>query len=289
MSDLRDRILQIHRRNDLSPTEKQKLINEVYASTSSNLVENEKKKNDNPIYRECKHYTRGCDIQCFQCSGWFGCRLCHDEDTQGHVIDRFATARCRCRFCKTEQAIGPNCDNCDKSFGDNFCLNCRMWCDFEIFHCEDCGICRKGSRLEFEHCKSCDACMPAGHVEKEQCKAGSAGSSTTSRDAVCPICLDDLFASTKPWQPSPCGHRVHAHCIKEASKKGNFRCPLCKKCLYEMDWDQVQREIELQPMPEEYLNTTRQIFCHDCETTTNDAPFHILGMRCSSCGSFNTQ
>ena len=284
---VRDQILAIHRRSDLSDKEKQAMTNEIYASFSTTLIAGEKYKDDETSEGDCKHYKRGCDIQCVQCLNWFQCRLCHDEKIHDHLIDRFATVRCRCRLCKAEQNIGKTCESCEESFGDNFCPNCRMWCDFEIFHCEDCGICRKGSRDEFEHCKSCDACLPVGH--QNDCKAAIAGSSTISRDAVCPICLEELFSSTRSWRPSPCGHRAHSHCITEAFKKNEFRCPLCKKCLFEVDWEEIQREIELQPMPEEYQGLTRTIYCNDCETTTKDVPFHILGMRCSSCKSFNTQ
>ena len=284
---LRDQILAIHRRSDLSDKEKQALTNEIYATSSTKLAASEKNKKDETSEKDCKHYKRGCDIQCVKCLKWCQCRLCHDEQIHDHLIDRFATIRCRCRLCKTEQNIVKTCENCEESFGDNFCPNCRMWCDFEIFHCEDCGICRKGTRDKFEHCKNCDACLPAGH--QNECKAATAGSSTISRDVVCPICLEELFSSTRSWQPSPCGHRVHSHCITEAIKKNEFRCPLCKKCLFEVDWEQVQREIELQPMPEEYKDMKRTVYCNDCETTTKDAPFHVLGVRCSSCKSFNTQ
>ena len=289
MDELRSQILAIHRRGDLSSTEKQTLTNELYAKCALSQSEKSKDKEPEISAQDCKHYKRFCDIQCFKCSQWFSCRLCHDEYIKDHLIDRFATMLCRCRSCDKEQRIGPKCEGCDCSFGDNFCPICRMWCDFEIFHCDDCGICRKGNKSSYEHCVNCDACLPVGHAKDDSCKAAIAGSSTVSRDAVCPICLEELFSSTNSWQPSPCGHRVHSHCIKEASKKGEFRCPLCKKCLYEMDWDSVQLEIDAQPMPDEYKEEKRTIFCHDCEKTSKDVPFHILGMRCFFCKSFNTQ
>ena len=289
MEDLRAQILAIHRRTDLSSAEKQTLRNELYAISALTKTEKLKKPEDEQSIKDCKHYKRFCDIQCFKCSRWFGCRLCHDEYIQDHLIDRFATMRCRCRSCFKEQGIGPNCEDCEESFGDNFCQTCRMWCDFDIFHCDECGICRKGKSSSYEHCKNCDACMPVGHAKDDSCKAAIAGSSTTSRDAVCPICFEELFSSTKSWQSSPCGHRIHSHCIKEAAKKGEYRCPLCKKCLYEMNWDLVQSEIDAQPMPEEYKDMKRTVFCHDCEKTTKDAPFHVLGVKCSFCKGFNTQ
>lgn len=287
--ELRDRILAIHRRCDISEAEKQAMTNEIYANSSTKAINDEKNKEHQTISldRKCQHYKRACDIQCVKCSGWFGCRLCHDEHVSDHPIDRFATLRCRCRKCKTEQAVEKMCESCGEVFGEHFCRECRMWCDFEIFHCQGCGICRKGLRESFEHCKSCDACLPVGH--KNDCKSATAGSSSISRDAVCPICLEELFSSILPWQNSPCGHRVHSHCIEEAQKKGEFRCPLCKKCLFKMDWEQIQEEIELQPMPEEYKGVTSTIYCNDCESTTKGAPFHIVGIRCSSCKSFNTQ
>ena len=56
-----------------------------------------------------------------------------------------------------------------------------------------------------------------------------------------------------------------------------------------MNWDLVQSEIDAQPMPEEYKDMKRTVFCHDCEKTTKDAHFHVLGIKCSFCKGFNTQ
>ena len=59
---LRDQILAIHRRSDLSDKEKQALTNEIYATSSTKLAASEKNKNDETSEKDCKHYKRGCDI-----------------------------------------------------------------------------------------------------------------------------------------------------------------------------------------------------------------------------------
>jgi len=295
MDDLKTKILAINRRNDISASEKNTLINEIYNSNIYGKSKSEKSKSEKSSLKEvssktkkkCKHYERNCDIQCFQCSLWFSCRLCHDEEVNDHRINRFNTQRCRCRVCGKEQGISSSCDECGIQFAKNFCGICRMWCDFEIYHCKDCGICRKGKQTAFVHCKSCDACMPSSHAE-DGCKASVAGSSTNSRDAVCPICFEELFSSRKPWQQTPCGHRGHSHCIATARQKGLFQCPICKKSLFKMDWDEYQRQIDEHPMPEEYNEKTATIFCNDCGSTTKDIKLHFMGMRCASCKSFNT-
>ena len=92
---LRDQILEIHRRSDLSDKEKQALTNEIYANSSTKLVARENNKKDETSEKDCKHYKRGCDIQCVKCLKWCQCRLCHDEQIHDHLIDRFATIRCR--------------------------------------------------------------------------------------------------------------------------------------------------------------------------------------------------
>lgn len=36
----------------------------------------------------CKHYRRGCLIKAECCGKFWPCRLCHDEETFSHTIDR---------------------------------------------------------------------------------------------------------------------------------------------------------------------------------------------------------
>lgn len=52
-------------------------------------------------------------------------------------------------------------------------------------------------------------------------------------------------------------------------------------------WDQIDKEIAQSPMPTEYQGATVKIICNDCQAHCT-APFHVLGMKCSDCGSYNT-
>lgn len=40
-------------------------------------------------------------------------------------------------------------------------------------------------------------------------------------------------------------------------------------------------------MPREYADLYREILCRDCNKTTTTL-FHIVGMKCGECGSYNT-
>merc|ERR1719378_1459245 len=52
-------------------------------------------------------------------------------------------------------------------------------------------------------------------------------------------------------------------------------------------WADIDREVANTPMPREYLGLHREILCKDCNRTSIVA-FHIVGMKCRPCGSYNT-
>ncbi|KAJ4919894.1 hypothetical protein JOQ06_018513 [Pogonophryne albipinna] len=58
-------------------------------------------------------------------------------------------------------------------------------------------------------------------------------------------------------------------------------------CSMEYHWKQIDKEISLSPMPTEYQGATVKILCNDCQTHCT-VPFHVLGMKCTGCGSYNT-
>ena len=87
-----------------------------------------------------------------------------------------------------------------------------------------------------------------------------------------------------------CGHSMHSECQQELLRSGNAKCPLCNQSMFDMSeqWKQIDQMIEETIMPEEYQGWDVEILCSDCheETTTI---FHILGMKCSACGGYNTR
>jgi hypothetical protein len=70
--------------------------------------------------------------------------------------------------------------------------------------------------------------------------------------------------------------------------------PLCHfehKVPMESTWAAMQAEIDAQPMPppsESGCPATVSVHCNDCGLDSSPVPFHFLGCRCSTCGSFNT-
>ena len=48
-----------------------------------------------------------------------------------------------------------------------------------------------------------------------------------------------------------CGHSIHSDCIRKYQGSGNFRCPICRKCLKDMSryWANLRMNIAAQPMP----------------------------------------
>eukprot|EP00918_Siedleckia_nematoides_P022110 GHVU01047580.1.p1 GENE.GHVU01047580.1~~GHVU01047580.1.p1 ORF type:complete len:267 (-),score=39.88 GHVU01047580.1:165-965(-) len=118
--------------------------------------------------------------------------------------------------------------------------------------------------------------------------------SMTSDDAMknsCPVCLEDLFASTSTVVMLKCGHAIHAACQDNMRRSAGFqaiRCPLCFKSFEFKDspWPAMDREIAETEMPAKYRKVV-EVCCNDCHapSITN---FHFVGLRCMLCGSYNT-
>merc|ERR1712154_472518 len=52
-------------------------------------------------------------------------------------------------------------------------------------------------------------------------------------------------------------------------------------------WERIDREVAATPMPREYADLYRNIFCRDCNKSSVSL-FHIVGMKCGECESYNT-
>lgn len=190
---MRKKILQIHERTDLSPSDKnqkvQLLMSSPQLSSSSSQI------SSNIV---CAHYQRNCVLYCDTCSNFYPCHICHDEN-EDHPFNRFNTAASllKCSICNTIQSIQKACSSCKTSFGAYFCEKCLVIENDEakkIFHCDDCGICRVGNRSHFFHCLICGCCLSnAFNNETNQLKGHKC--IERSLDSNCPICGEYLFSS----------------------------------------------------------------------------------------------
>jgi len=80
--------------------------------------------------------------------------------------------------------------------------------------------------------------------------------------------------------------------MTEFLKGGQHVCPLCKKSVLNDEYQQLliqdlDQQIEMAPMPEEYRDKQVHIQCNDCSAKSRVA-FHIFGLKCGGCGSYNT-
>lgn len=234
----------------------------------------------------CSHYQRKCKLVGPCCDKPYNCRFCHDEDvTDDHTLDRRSVNEVVCLVCSARQAVSNLCTtpDCETVFGgEYFCGVCKLFDDVDKgqFHCEGCGICRAGGRDKFCHCDTCGLCLPAGKTHK--CI------SNTSHNN-CPVCLEDIHTSRLEAHIPPCSHLLHLECFTGMMKQGLYACPTCGLSMQDMSrvWDSIDREVVSTPMPTEYAGLYREILCRDCNKTCT-AVFHIVGMKCSSCGSYNT-
>lgn len=54
------------------------------------------------------------------------------------------------------------------------------------------------------------------------------------------------------------------------------------------DWQRLDAEIAVTPMPQDYANWRVDVLCNDCNKPSK-VQFHILGLKCSHCRSYNTR
>ncbi|XP_053439869.1 RING finger and CHY zinc finger domain-containing protein 1 isoform X2 [Nycticebus coucang] len=231
--------------------------------------------------RGCEHYDRGCLLKAPCCDKLYTCRLCHDNN-EDHQLDRFKVKEVQCINCEKIQHAQQTCEECSTLFGEYYCNICHLFDkDKKQYHCENCGICRIGPKEDFFHCLKCNLCLAMTLQGKHKCIEN------VSRQN-CPICLEDIHTSRVVAHVLPCGHLLHRTCYEEMLKEG-YRCPLCMHSALDMTryWRQLDDEVAQTPMPSEYQNMTVDILCNDCNGRST-VQFHILGMKCNICESYNT-
>ncbi|KAK3858841.1 hypothetical protein Pcinc_034996 [Petrolisthes cinctipes] len=233
----------------------------------------------------CAHYKRKCKLVSPCCKNNYVCRFCHDE-TESHQLDRAKITQVECLECGFEQDITNTCanDDCAVQFGKYFCSLCKLFDDEDKgqYHCDGCGLCRVGHRDKFFHCNICDLCLPKGIKNTHKCIEKMS-------KANCPVCLEDIHTSRVVSHVPPCGHLIHRPCFDDLIKAGFYACPTCATSMINMNevWKSLDDEIEETPMPSEYSDLLCFILCRDCHRECLTV-FHVLGHKCSECGSYNT-
>ncbi|XP_075508152.1 E3 ubiquitin-protein ligase MIEL1 [Primulina tabacum] len=241
----------------------------------------------------CKHYRRRCKIRTPCCNEVYDCRHCHNEAANmlrnvfdRHEMVRYDVKQVICSVCDTEQPVARVCTNCGVNMGEYFCEVCKFFdddIDKGLFHCDDCGICRIGGRENFFHCNKCGSCYSVSLRNNHLCVENS-------MRHHCPICYEYLFDSLKDTAVMKCGHTMHCECYHEMIKREKYCCPICSRSIMDMSraWEMIDEEIEATVMPDEYRHKKVWILCNDCNDTT-EVNFHIIGQKCSHCGSYNTR
>lgn len=230
----------------------------------------------------CEHYLRRCLLKAPCCAKLYVCRLCHDAE-ETHQMDRFQVREVQCSECLTLQQVQQVCEQCQVQFGEYYCDVCHLFDkDKRQYHCEPCGICRIGPREKYFHCEKCNLCLAQELQGNHKCVEN------VSRQN-CPVCMEDIHTSRDGAHVLPCGHLLHRTCFYQMVRTSAYRCPLCMHSAWDMEdqWAQMDQDISVTPMPPEYQGSTVRILCNDCQNR-GSAPFHILGMKCNNCGSYNT-
>ena len=243
----------------------------------------------------CKHYKRNIKLQCSACHRWYTCRFCHNE-AEDHLLNRRETKNMLCMLCGCAQPAAEECAQCNERGAWYYCGVCKLWdddTDRSIYHCHDCGICRVGQGLgkDYYHCKvqsrnipddvfvltafqTCCVCMQISIKDSHRCIE-------RSTDCDCPICGEYMFTSPHTVVFMKCGHSIHHRCYY-AHMKTSYRCPICSKSIVNMEiqFRNLERAIEAQPMPSQFQDTKAFVYCNDCFAKTT-VKYHWLGCKCA--------
>lgn len=233
----------------------------------------------------CEHYDRKCSLKCNQCNDFYSCRICHDEK-QTHVFDRYNVVEIKCSECNFIQKPSCECTECHITFAKYFCNICNLYDNNGdtkgIWHCDGCNLCRVGGKENYFHCDTCKCCISIKNTE-HVCL-------TNILNNNCPICTEDMFSSRIPSTMLRCGHYLHSDCYKQLINQPNIpRCPTCSKSCMDLTeyWNYLDEEIRKTPLPDELVKKLN-IVCCDCNTIS-ETDFHIIGLKCKNCSSYNTK
>lgn len=232
----------------------------------------------------CEHYHRFCLLEAPCCDKLVPCRHCHNASSNHGQMDRYAVKRMKCKLCDLVQPVQQFCAGCHQSMAKYYCDICHLFeeRDIPIYHCVGCHCCRIGHRDEYLHCEKCNLCLPKDGFSEHLCLENRGMSN-------CPLCLECVFWSREPIQLLKCGHVLHESCAK-ALFEHSFKCPVCQQSMCDMGevWMTLRSERDATPMPEDLLHRQCKILCNDCHRIS-DVKFHIVGLECPFCGSFNTR
>eukprot|EP00884_Botryococcus_braunii_P013051 jgi/Botrbrau1/21747/Bobra.43_1s0141.1 len=241
----------------------------------------------------CTHYRRRCKMVAPCCNEVFWCRHCHNavknaheyDPDRRHELERTRVRELVCALCEERQPVASECRKCGVCFGEYTCLKCTFF-DDDLrrgqFHCDDCGICRVGGQEKFFHCRTCGCCYSKSLENNHVCVANSMHQN-------CPVCFEYLFDSVRATSVLPCGHTIHADCLKEMEKNNQTTCPTCRKSYKDMhqEWDRMDAEVAATPMPVDFSTWRVNIRCNDCFMASTIA-YHVVGLKCPHCFSYNT-
>jgi hypothetical protein len=69
------------------------------------------------------------------------------------------------------------------------------------------------------------------------------------RNEICVFCLENVYNSQYSFLALKCNHIVHNICLEKGIESSIYKCPSCRKSIYNIDWNSLRESIVLQPLP----------------------------------------
>lgn len=151
----------------------------------------------------CKHFVRGCELQCPVCHKFCMCQFCHED--LDHDMDPSQVTTMRCVYCKEVQPKQQCCRKCKRVLGVQYDAASSTFSSLgdegaPFFRCDKCNKCVPGHPEQMTHCDKCCRCVPTATFSTHLC---------VPDEGDCSICLGDLKDSAYSTILLNCGHSLH--------------------------------------------------------------------------------
>ena len=235
-------IIEINANSNLSCSEKNQQIQKImminYKFDSINYDDN--------LNKTCEHTTKSCYKLYFSCCNIYDpCKSCHKYRNSCNK-QKIIITKITCSNCETEQEPSDTCSKCLIKFSHSYCGICNIWYHKDITHCIDCNDCKPYKKEELHHCDKCKLCV-LKNTGIHRC--------VNYKDNFCVVCNCTVFKSNKIVKTLDCMHLIHKDCYDEMVLHEQFKCPHCKKSMWDMKskWENIRTNIKFTPLPKDIL------------------------------------
>lgn len=241
----RRQIIEIRANSNLTEKEKNSQILNVMMSNNKCNPDDFFDRNDN-LSKTCGHVVKSCYKMFYSCCNIYDpCLTCHK--VRGFCKKKSIATKITCSKCDVEQEPSTQCISCHIEFAKNYCGICQIWNNNEMSHCDKCNSCKPHKKEDLYHCDKCQTCYIKKNLHLHKC--------INYKESNCVVCNKSVYNSASIVKNLDCKHTIHKECYNEMYSRENYKCPLCKKSMWDMKstWENIRTNIKFTPLPKDIV------------------------------------